>query len=113
MITPAGKPGDKLDHIKSDPTEAPDAATPTPSKSMGKYDVEKTSPQIAGYMGPEEGPFECEHCVHWLDPDSCNIVSGPINSGGCCNLFQRDPDKVSDADGDQDAGPEAQSEEQE
>lgn len=42
-------------------------------------------------MGPEQGPFECERCLHWQDPNACQIVSGDIDPHGCCNLFAKNP----------------------
>ena len=47
------------------------------------------SPYIAGYMGPEDGPFMCKNCVYFAQqaPNTCHIVAGPIDAEGCCNLF--------------------------
>jgi hypothetical protein len=56
----------------------------------------QVDPGIAGYMGPEEGPFECQHCKFFVDPGSCKLVSGPIDPEGCCNLFTKLGDPTQD-----------------
>lgn len=77
--------------------------TQKPSPNMvSDHESDRTSQQIAGYMGPDQGPFECEHCIHWVDPDSCTLVAGKLDPHGCCNLFQKDPNKPSENDGDAD-----------
>lgn len=62
------------------PEEVPEEATPT----GGALD-----PIIAGYKGPEDGPFMCGSCVHFSasGPNTCAIVSGYIDEGGICNVF--------------------------
>ena len=57
-----------------------------PTSSM-KYDVDKVDPVIAGYRGPELGPFMCGRCDHFDGTGSCNIVMGPIDPEGVCCLF--------------------------
>lgn len=65
----------------------------------------------AGYQGPQRGPFRCDHCEYankkavecrnddlvkefkehyGLDKDA---KTAPIQPGGCCNYFERDPKK--------------------
>lgn len=39
------------------------------------------------YMGSEFGPFECQNCCHFQEDGSCEIVEGPIDPAGCCNIF--------------------------
>lgn len=83
------------------PTEAPPDAIPPapplpdapPVAPMGTGDggdptAGHVSPAIACYMGPEDGPFQCGRCVHFIESGECEIVSGPIDPGGCCNLFE-------------------------
>jgi hypothetical protein len=41
----------------------------------------------AGYMPPEDGPFECDHCAHFQAPNTCDKVSGVIDPQGCCNYY--------------------------
>lgn len=72
------------------------------SPKSRKYDVQMVRPDTAGYLGPEQGPFECQNCVHWEAPGSCAVVSGPIDPKGVCCLFETatssgDPDNP-DAD---------------
>jgi len=60
------------------PEEAPEMA------SGGALD-----PFIAGYKGPEMGPFRCGNCHHYAvaGENTCEIVAGPIDSEGICNVF--------------------------
>lgn len=46
-------------------------------------------PMIAGYKGPEQGPFTCGNCVHFgaHGDRTCAIVSGDIDEMGICNNF--------------------------
>ena len=40
-----------------------------------------------GYQDqPHEGK-RCELCVHFLKPDGCKLVTGPISPQGWCRLF--------------------------
>lgn len=42
----------------------------------------------AGYL--PRGPFRCDRCVWFNKPNSCALVTGSINPGGCCNGWQRE-----------------------
>lgn len=44
-------------------------------------------PITAGYLGPENGPFRCGSCAHYKGEGVCEIVAGPIDEEGVCNLF--------------------------
>ena len=48
---------------------------------------DKASQQVSGYMGPESGPFECEHCHFWQAPNACKLVADEIDPHGVCNLY--------------------------
>ena len=45
----------------------------------------------AGYQGPDQGPFACDHCVYFDVPRSCEVVDGDIDPHGCCNNFTSNP----------------------
>lgn len=60
---------------------------------------------LAEYMGPEAGPFDCEHCKHFEDGGLCNqptVIKDPdlkkrkgkaiVDAKGCCRFFQ--PEKA-------------------
>lgn len=71
--------------------------TPAPDESG----ADMTKPQEgvgsaqAGYAGPENGPFECENCIHFDGQGSCDHpqvvtdpeVQGKVDAEGCCNFF--------------------------
>lgn len=51
---------------------------------------------LAGYVTPDLGPFECENCVHFTAPSTCDHavviadpeVNGQVDPEGCCNYFK-------------------------
>jgi len=47
----------------------------------------KLTKVVSGYLPPEKGPFECEHCIYFKSPHSCQLVAGSIDPEGCCNLY--------------------------
>ena len=83
---PQGPPGD-APPLPGGPPPMPDAP---PDLAGGAPDTPKgqVHPEIAGYMGPDLGPFACGRCVHFDGQSSCEIVSGPIDPAGLCNLFE-------------------------
>lgn len=62
-------------------TKAIDALKKSGPKQLGQND-----PKVV-YMGSEAGPFRCDRCEYYVDPEACSKVSGYIDPGGCCNLF--------------------------
>lgn len=41
------------------------------------------------YMGPDQGPFECQNCIYFVgDGQPCQKVSDPVQAEGCCNQYQ-------------------------
>lgn len=52
-----------------------------------RYDAEKVDPTIAGYMGPEKGPFMCGRCGFFDGQGACHLVKGRVDPHGCCNMF--------------------------
>ncbi len=75
------------------------APTPTPQPDESGADLTKPAEGIgsaqSGYATPDNGPFECENCIHFQPPNACDnpqVVSDPEVNGqvepeGCCNLF--------------------------
>jgi len=49
----------------------------------------------SGYAGPDNGPFECENCIHFDGESRCDHpkvmadpeVNGQVDPEGCCNFF--------------------------
>ena|ERR1700693_5545726 len=67
---------------------APALPQPAPTSS-------KTLPGTpASYMGPEQGPFECDNCEYYQDPGQCTkpeVIQeqgGQVDPKGCCNFFE-------------------------
>jgi hypothetical protein len=57
---------------------------PLPEEPAG---VGVVDPLTAGYKGPEEGPFNCGNCKFFVEDGTCQIVSGPVEAEGLCNMF--------------------------
>lgn len=99
-----------------DPTQvpSPDAGgdADAPDTTGPRYDIQKTTQAISGYLGPESGPFACKFCKHFEDPNSCGLVAGNIDPDACCNLYEQSADAngSEDDDGDNDASSESPAE---
>lgn len=76
--TQSGDPGTQPDPTQ-DPTQSPDNSP----QMIGH----KIPAMLAGYMGPEYGPFACGKCRFFEAPNSCSVVDGSIDPAGCCNNF--------------------------
>lgn len=64
-----------------DAMAAPPEAMPTePEGDEGGF----IDPESARYFGPES---RCAGCIHFMGPNACEIVSGPIDPQGVCMLF--------------------------
>jgi hypothetical protein len=75
------------------------APVPTPQPSESGADLTKPTEGIgtaqSGYATPDNGPFECENCIHFQAPNQCDNpqvvtdpeVNGQVDPEGCCNLF--------------------------
>lgn len=48
----------------------------------------KIDQSIVVYMTSDMGPFRCDNCVNWVDPNQCAVVTGVIDPAGCCNVFE-------------------------
>lgn len=65
--------------------EAPDAlASEMPMMPDGGGRVD---PEVARYLEPS---YRCHNCVHFMDPNQCEIVAGPIQPDGVCSLYTPD-----------------------
>lgn len=74
----------------SDPSVIPmEEETPVeaPAYSGGQVD-----PAIARYFAPE---YMCNNCIHFMDPNACQIVAGEINPEGICSLHTPDATSMS------------------
>lgn len=68
------------------PEAPPDQAAAADEPTMLPM-AKKIHQQLAGYMGSEAGPFECQRCDFFEQPGSCTVVDGDIDPQGCCNNF--------------------------
>ena len=74
------------------PEEAPlpeeEAPLPEEAPPPINMTLKKVDPAIALYKGSELGPFLCANCDYFNEEDSsCDLVDGPIDPEGVCNLF--------------------------
>jgi hypothetical protein len=52
--------------------------------------------EASGYVQASLGPFRCDNCMHFQDPNGCDHpavtsdpeVKGKVEPGGCCNYFK-------------------------
>lgn len=108
--------------LPQDGPPPPDAgAPPPPDDPTGGPDtdgLQKLSQGLVVYMGAEDGPFECGHCLYFAPPNACHLVDGDIDPKGCCNLYtpggapspddatpDADVPESPDAEATEDAGP--------
>lgn len=54
---------------------------------MDHGQLKQDDPKVK-YMTADQGPFACGHCTYFIDPNSCQKVSGDIDPEGCCNLYE-------------------------
>lgn len=77
------------------PTDEPTADEPEIDVNQVESDPNKLDQSIVVYMTSEYGPFECQNCKYWVDPNACSIVSGEIDPKGVCNVYTP-PDQAAD-----------------
>jgi hypothetical protein len=47
----------------------------------------KVSKEAVAYQDQPDGNQRCSICVHFVAPNACQIVEGPISPQGYCRLF--------------------------
>ena len=50
---------------------------------------EKVSQASVEYQAYPYHNARCDHCVHFIPPDKCEHVEGPINKHGWCKRFEK------------------------
>jgi hypothetical protein len=61
--------------------------------------MSKTKPnQDPAYMGPDKGPFRCDNCEYFSEPNKCYkeemikaqdaLKTAKVDKAGCCNYFE-------------------------
>ena len=51
----------------------------------------KAKQSLVQYQGKPKGDQQCDNCVQWAPPDSCNVVEGKIDPKGWCALYALKP----------------------
>jgi len=73
------------------------AARPMPQgDGDGGEDEKGDGTAQSGYVTPDLGPFECENCMHFTAPTTCDHpevisdpeVQGQVEAEACCNFFK-------------------------
>lgn len=85
------QPGDSLKALKTA------ATTNTPKR------IATPAGSVAGYLPPSEGPFSCDNCEYYVNPNNCSRpevlkeLGDPDGDGyadvepkGCCNFYQKE-----------------------
>ena len=49
-------------------------------------DQKIAQPMVQYQNGPKDG-LRCDQCVHWVPPNACKLVVGPISPAGWCVAF--------------------------
>lgn len=63
---------------------------PPPSAASDAADIDPNNPD---YEPPDDGPFRCDNCTFYTDPNACTqpvvmkTQSGVVDPGGCCKFF--------------------------
>ncbi len=66
-------------------------AQPQPQQTQGQNP--DTDPNNPDYEPPESGPFRCDNCTFYSDPNQCSqqqVVKtrqGVVDPAGCCKFF--------------------------
>lgn len=82
---------DRLTDALRPPQTPPDAQAGRPSAGEPGDGT-----PMSGYVTPDLGPFQCDHCQHFQPPSACNHpkvmndpqVQGQVSPQGCCNSFK-------------------------
>lgn len=86
MKPPVEEPSMPSQGMEEEMMETPAEDTPQ-EESLEDDSDEGLDQEIAGYRGPEQGPFECGYCEHYIAGGSCKVVAGHIDEKGICNVF--------------------------
>lgn len=76
--------------------QAPPMQAAPPPMEPDADDQKGDGTAASGYVTPDLGPFECDNCVHFQAPTTCDqpqVVSDPevggqVDAKGCCNFFK-------------------------
>lgn len=84
---PPTQPEPAMDPSQGDPTMDPMAQEAAPlerASKAPKYEINKVSPDVAGYKDPSA---VCGNCEFFDGQGGCHIVEGQIDPTWHCNLF--------------------------
>lgn len=88
----------RAQHMMPKPMTQPGAAADDLGTGVGSQPTDPNAgigSAQSGYATPDNGPFECENCIHFQPPNACDNpqvvtdpeVNGKVEPEGCCNLF--------------------------
>lgn len=73
------------------PEEAPPtedmAPEPEAAPMQPQGGVDKLDQSTVAYKTPDQGPFQCDNCLYFQQPNACDMVDGEIHPQGYCNIF--------------------------
>lgn len=85
---PAAAPsGGEVPIIPLEEVAAAEEQMAAPEMNNPPVNPMKLDPMVAMYKPPEMGPFVCGNCYHFDGQGACNIVEGPIDPEGHCNVW--------------------------
>lgn len=73
--------------VDDNPTE--EAAEPTDATPMMMHGGGgcQVSQDVARYLPPD---CICANCIYFMEPNTCEVVAGPVEAQGRCSLFTAD-----------------------
>ena len=90
MATPPSIQGLASARLADPNAGAAPAVQSAPAAPTDPKDVDPTDPD---YEGPEDGPFQCDNCTFYQDPNQCTQpavmtkLKGVVDPSGCCKFF--------------------------
>lgn len=93
---------DELEEVTPDSPEVGVEEEPL-EEEVVEEDVEESPLMAGGIVDPivarYTGPMDmCATCIHYLEPNACAVVAGPIEPEGICSIYTPDTEDVEDVE---------------